>query len=228
MPAAGVSNGVTRLLASFLLAGILGVPSGAAGLSPVQDPDAIVRRADQALAALRTLRADFVQEVRNPLLERTTTGRGRLLYKSPDRFRIAYSEPAGDLVVDDGTHVWIYLPSSQPGQVIRQNAENAGVQNPLTYLRDLRGRFTAREAGVERVSGAAAEVLVLSPRTQGAGFDEIRVWVDRATGLLRRVRTSTEDGVVSTYTFTSLDRNVDLGDGPFRFTPPRGIEIYDQ
>ena len=193
-----------------------------------QDPEGIVRRADQALAALRTLRAEFVQEVHNPLLERTTTGRGRLLYKSPDRFRIAYSDPAGDLVVHDGAHVWIYLPSTQPGQVIRQDAEVSGVRNPLTYLRDLRGRFTAREAGVEPIAGRAADKLVLAPRTADAGFDEIVAWVDRASGLLRRVRTTTEDGVVTTYTFTSLERNVELGDGPFRFTPPRGIEVFDQ
>lgn len=219
---------MTRRFAGLLFAAALAVPSAVAATLPAQDPDAIVRRADQALAALRTLRAEFVQEVRNPLLERTTTGRGRLLYKAPDRFRIAYSEPAGDLVVDDGSHVWIYLPSSQPGQVIRQNAQNSGVQNPLTYLRDLRGRFTAREAGVERVSGQPADVLVLSPRSAGAGFEEITVWVDRATGLLRRVRTTTEDQVVTTYTFTSLDRNVELDDGPFRFSPPRNIEVFDQ
>lgn len=199
-----------------------------AALAREQDPDAIVRRADSALAALTTLRSDFVQEVRNPLLERTTTGRGRLLYRAPDRFRIAYFEPAGDLVVDDGAHVWIYLPSSQPGQVIRQNAETSGVRNPLTYLRDLRGRYAAREAGTETVAGRAADKLVLYPRTPDAGFEEIVAWVDQATGLLRRVRTTTEDGVVTTYTFTTLERNVRLDDGPFRFTPPRGIEIFDQ
>jgi len=206
----------------------VGPAGGAPGAFVRQDPDAIVRRADQALAALRTLRAEFVQEVVNPLLERTTTGRGRLLYQAPDRFRIAYADPAGDLVVHDGTHVWIYLPSTQPGQVIRQAADASGVRNPLTYLRDLRGRFTARDAGAEAVQGRTADKLVLSPRTPEAGFDEIVVWVDRATGLLRRVRTTTEDGVTTTYTFTTLERNVALDDGPFRFTKPHGIEIFDQ
>jgi outer membrane lipoprotein carrier protein len=232
-PKVRVSNGmprsIFRLLAPATLA-VVALSATAAGhpIPPPRDPDAIVRRADQALAALRTLRAEFVQEVVNPLLERTTTGRGRLLYKAPDRFRIAYSDPAGDLVVHDGTNVWIYLPSTQPGQVIRQSAAATGVRNPLTYLRDLRGRFTAREAGVETVSGRPADKLVLSPSAPDAGFTEIVVWVDRGTALLRRVRTTSEDGLVTTYTFTTLERNVALDDGPFRFRPPRGIEVYDQ
>lgn len=192
----------------------------------VQDPDAILRRADEALAGLSTLRAEFTQEVTNPLLERTTRGRGRILYRSPDRFRIAYADPAGDLVVDDGRYVWIYLPSTQPGQVIRQDAAASGVRNPLTYLRDVRGRYTARAAGVETVAGRAADHLVLGPR-EGAEFTAVEAWVDRATGLLRRVRTTTPDGVVTTYTFTTLERNVAVEDGVFRFVPPRGIEVFD-
>ncbi len=214
-----------RLLA--LLTASLAAPGAAPAAAPVQDPDAILRRADEALASLTTLRADFVQEVQNPLLERTTTGHGRILYRAPDRFRIAYSDPAGDLIVDDGTHVWIYLPSTQPGQVIRQNAANSGVRNPLTYLRDLRARYVARSAGVETVSGRPADHLVLRPKPGGAEFERVDAWVDRSTGLLRRVRTRTADGMVTTYTFTSLDRDVSLGDGPFRFVPPRGIEVYD-
>ena len=208
-----------RLPAEALTHGV-GVPRG-------QDPDAIVRRADEALAALRSLRAPFVQQVQNPLLEKSTTGRGTILYKAPDRFRIAYSDPAGDLVVNDGARVWIYLPSSQPGQVIRQPAAETGIRNPLTYLRDLRGRYTARYAGVESVSGHVADKLELAPRDEHAPFAGVEAWVDRATGLLRRVRTRAADGVVTTYTFTTLERNARLNDTLFRFTPPRGVEIFD-
>jgi chaperone LolA len=192
-----------------------------------QDPEAIARRADEALAALLSLRASFTQEVQNPLLERTTTGRGTILYKAPDRYRIAYSDPVGDLVVNDGARVWIYLPSSQPGQVIRQPAAETGVRNPLTYLRDLRSRYTPRYAGVETVAGRRADKLDLVPRGQGAPFNRLEAWVDRDTGLLRRVRTRAEDGVVTTYTFTTLERNPRMNDALFRFTPPRGIEVFD-
>ncbi|MBW3660936.1 MAG: outer membrane lipoprotein chaperone LolA [Gemmatimonadetes bacterium] len=194
----------------------------------VQDAEAIARAADAALADLTSLGSEFHQEVENPILERTSTGRGTLLYKAPRKFRIAYSEPAGDVVVNDGSRVWIYLPSSQPGQVIRQPAAESGVQNPLTYLRDLRRHFDARHAGRETVAGRAADHLAMTPETDRAPFARLDVWVDASTKLPRQVRTTTSDGVVTTYTFRTFQRNVPLADRLFTFSPPEGVEVFDQ
>lgn len=220
-------SGLLFTLWTPVLAALL---AGTVGAAPArgQDPDAIARRADRALAALASLRADFVEEVENPVLERTTTGRGTLLYDAPDRYRIAWSDPAGDVVVDDGTHVWIYLPSSQPDQVIRQPAGAASAQNPLTYLRDLRGDFTARWAGRESVGGETTDHLAFAPAGDDAPFARLDVWVGRSTDLPRRIRTETGSGVVTTYTFRTLRRNADVEPADFRFRPPPGVEVYDQ
>ncbi|HUP01234.1 MAG TPA: outer membrane lipoprotein chaperone LolA [Gemmatimonadota bacterium] len=214
-------------LTAFLLAGT-GADARSAQGAP-GDTDAIVRRADRALEALRTLRTEFTQRVENPVLEKSTIGRGRLAYRAPDRFRIAYSDPAGDLVVNDGAHVWIYLPSSQPGQVIRRPAAESGVRNPITYLRDLRSGHIVRHVGVEKI-GRAADHLVLTPDLSSGGsgaFTRLDVWVDQASGLLRQVRTESADGVVTTYTFQGLEPGVALDGSLFRFAVPRGVEVFD-
>lgn len=236
-PAAGVLTGAMNAVLRPLLATALGVAvltaaapaaggPGAAAQTPASDAEAIAGRADQALAALRSLEAGFVQRVENRALERTSTGRGTLSFAAPDRLRIDYREPAGDLVVNDGTHVWIYLPSSQPGQVIRQPAAQSGVQNPLTYLRDLRGRYAIRHAGQEPVAGEATDHLVLEPRARSAPFARVDVWVGRSTGLLRQVRTTAE-GLTTTYTFQNFERNIQLPDDRFRFRPPDGVDVFD-
>lgn len=204
---------------------LVGVPSAAAQ-TPASDAEAIAQRADRALAALRSLEAGFVQRVENRALERTSTGRGTLSFAAPDRLRIDYREPAGDLVVNDGTHVWIYLPSSQPGQVIRQPAAESGVRNPLTYLRDLRGRYSVRHAGQEAVAGETTDHLVLEPRARSAPFARVDVWVGRSTGLLRQVRTTAED-LTTTYTFQSFEPDARLPEDRFRFRPPDGVEVFD-
>lgn len=218
---------VATLASGGLLGGDPGRGLAAAGQTAPPDPAALVTRADQALAALTSLEADFVQRVENRVLERTTTGRGTLTYRAPGRFRIGYVEPRGDLVVNDGTYVWIYLPSSQPGQVIRQPAAQSGVQNPLTYLRDLRGRYVVRHAGAEPIAGETTDHLALEPVGGSAPFERVDVWIGQSTRLLRQVRTSAAD-VTTTYTFQTLKRNGALAAGLFRFTPPRGVEIFDQ
>lgn len=192
-----------------------------------QEADAILRRADGALDGLSTLRADFVQRSENPILERTEIGHGTLHYRAPDRFRIEYRYPQGDVVVNDGAFVWIYLPSSQPDQVIRQAAATSGVRNPLTYLRDLRSDYEVRAAGQATLSGAVTDRLALTPRSAAAEFVALDVWVERGSGLPRQVRTETGDGVVKTYTFVRLDRNARVPASLFAFEPPRGVEVHD-
>lgn len=193
-----------------------------------QDPEAIAARADRALASLASLQAGFVQRVVNPVLEKTEIGHGTLYYRAPGQYRIDYRYPKGDVVVDDGTWIWIYLPSSQPGQVIRQPANGSGGANPLTYLRDLRSMYALGLAGREMISGELSDHLSLEPRSEDAPFTHVDVWVGRETGLMRQVRTRTPDGVEKSYTFTSLRRGAAVPDSRFHFSPPPGVEVYDQ
>ena len=216
-----MKNIILGLTASLVLAG----PPEAVSVG--QDAEAVADRADRALAALTSLQADFVQRAVNPILEKTEIGHGTLYYRAPGKYRIDYRYPAGDVVVDDGTWVWIYLPSSQPGQVIRQPADGSGGANPLTYLRDLRARYDAALAGSETISGEVSDHLTLSPRGDDAPFTDVDVWVGRDSGLLRQVRTRTADGVEKSYTFTALRRGAAVPDARFRFSPPPGVEVYD-
>lgn len=192
-----------------------------------RDPEAIARRADRELGALVSLQANFVQRAVNPVLEKTEIGHGTLYYRTPGLYRIEYLYPRGDVVVDDGEWVWIYLPSSQPGQVIRQPAESSGGGNPLTYLRDLRSLYDVRLEGEAQFSGEVGDHLGLAPRSADAPFTRVDVWVGRETGLVRQVATRTADGVEKSYTFTALKRGSAIPDSRFRFTPPRGVEVYD-
>jgi outer membrane lipoprotein carrier protein len=216
-------NRLVSLLAASL---VLSAPPVA--VSRGQDAEAIADRADRALAALESLQADFVQRAVNPILEKTEIGHGTLYYRAPGRYRIDYRYPAGDVVVDDGTWIWVYLPSSQPGQVIRQPADGAGGANPLTYLRDLRALYEAALAGSETISGEVSDHLTLSPASADAPFTDVDVWVGRDSGLVRQVRTRTPDGIEKSYTFTTLRRGASVPDSRFRFSPPRGVEVYDQ
>ena len=212
----------------FLLAASLALVAPPEAVSLGQDADAIADRADRALADLESLQADFVQRAVNPILEKTEIGHGTLYYRAPGRYRIDYRYPAGDVVVDDGTWVWIYLPSSQPGQVIRQPADGSGGANPLTYLRDLRTMYDVALAGNDGVSGELSDHLALSPKSADAPFTDVDVWVGRDSGLVRQVRTRTPDGIEKSYTFTALRRGASVPDSRFRFSPPRGVEVYDQ
>src|SRR5690606_20343402 len=124
-----------------------------------------------------------------------TTGRGTLYQRRPDRILLRFSEPAGDVIVGDGRHFWIYYPSVDAKQVIRAPAGEAGaggVDLQAQFAGDPVTRFTATLEGKESVGGQAAHVLTLVPR-QRMGYRKLKVWVDERDHLVRRFEITEEN-----------------------------------
>jgi len=112
-----------------LCAGVLLVGAPGVGLR-AQDPWPILEGASVAYERVQTLSADFVQVVTNPMLGEPDTTRGRLFQRRPSRFAMRFTDPAGDRIVADGSHLWLYTPSTTPGQVIRTRIPETGTTGP--------------------------------------------------------------------------------------------------
>ena len=63
--------------------------------------------------------AVFDQEFNNPLLGVTTLSTGNLCQKRPNLFSMRFTEPAGDALVADGEHFWVFYPSVDSVQVLQ-------------------------------------------------------------------------------------------------------------
>lgn len=190
---------------------------------------AALARASRAYESLRALRADFTMTLENPVLRRTTTSRGMLAQRTPDRILLRFTEPDGDMIVGDGTHFWIYYPSINPDQVTRApaaQAESGGVDLRAQFIGDPAERFDWTLIGTDTVDGRAADVLSLVPK-EPAGYRSLRVWVDDADGLVRRFRIEEHNGSMREFVLTSLERNPALADSLFTFEPPEGVRIVE-
>ncbi len=206
--------------------------AGAAPTSPStagarqQSADAILRRAAAAYRGVRSLRASFLQVVRNPLLGGAVTSRGTLYQRRPDRFLMKFAQPAGDVLVSDGRWFWVYYPSVDPKQVIRTPASAAGqaVDLQAQFLGDPERRFNARLEGRQAVAGRQAYVLSLTPRGSEP-FKALKLWIDPTDYLARRFEITEENGSVRHIDLSDLRVNVPAGDALFRFTPPAGAHI---
>ena len=51
---------------------------------------------------------------------------GVFVQERPNRVSITFTEPSGDRIVGDGKSLWVYLPSSTPGQVLKLPADADG------------------------------------------------------------------------------------------------------
>ena len=220
------------LWASCVAAFVAGAP-GAWAQAPARSQAASGDKAAAALmetAAARYKNAasvcsDFTQRLTVPLLGQDQSGRGRFCSQRPDKFALRFTEPAGDLVVGDGTWVWAYYPSMDAKQVLRIPAARApgGFDFYREYFEGWADKYQVTREGSETVAGRATERLRLVPRA-GTSYQAVVVWVG-ADGVLRQIRVEEENGSVRTVTLTSADMGATPPAAWFTFTPPRGAQI---
>src|SRR6266540_2995646 len=97
---------------------------------PSQDPAPILDRASASFDTVRTLAADFVQIIDNQMLGDPDTTRGKLFQRRPNYFAMRFTDPKNDRIVADGRRLWLYTPSTTPGQVIRTAIPGTGTTGP--------------------------------------------------------------------------------------------------
>src|SRR6185503_4967595 len=127
-----------------------------------QSADVIIDRAVAAYGRLNSMRAEFKQTLTNTLTGNSQTTNGVILRQKPNLLSITFD--SGDRVAADGSTLWVYLPSSVPGQVMRMpyTGGNASNVDPADqFLNSPRTRFTVTSSGTATVSGRPAHAVTL-------------------------------------------------------------------
>ncbi len=227
MSAVGRSDGRTVGLFLTALAFLSDGPT-------VRQSDAFVvlDHASAVYDTVRTVSAEFVQIVDNPMAGVVDTTRGRLYQEKPNRFAMRFTAPKGDRIVADGRWLWLYTPSTTPGQVIRTPIPATGSTGPNLigqFVERPRERYAARWLRADSVSGASiADVLALTPKDASVPYREAVVWVSRDTGLLARIELAETSGQRRVVVLRNLRVNARVPAREFTFAPPAGSRVVDQ
>jgi len=214
----------TALAAAVGLALLVVAPARA------QDAAAILDRAIAAYSHVTSMRADFVQEVSDPMVGGDTPSRGEFLQQRPARFAMRWSQPKGDLILSDGQFLWVYLPSSTPHQVVRTRLTGKPGESGdvvAEFLEHPRERFSVAYVRADHAGGRDADVLALTPLERNTAYTRVLVWVDRQDSLVRKVEIGEASGAVRRITFERLRTNVRIPPSLFTFTPPTGVRVVD-
>jgi outer membrane lipoprotein carrier protein len=190
----------------------------------------VVGRAARAYAGLSSLSAEFEQRIEDSLIG-TFDSRGSLVQSGQNRLAMRFNDPAGDAIVIDGRQIWMYTPSTSPGQVIRMPLPSGPVYgfNVLSWILDKPAeRYRMRYLRAERVGGRATDVVELIPVTAELPFSRALVWLDREDHLPRRLEITERRGGTRTITLSRVRTNESIAAEAFAFDVPRGVRIVDQ
>ena len=181
------------------------------------------------LQALRTFvreaasgRAVFTQTVTSPDGARRRVSSGTLEFQRPGRFRFQYAKPFEQLIVADGTRVWIHDP--ELSQATSRPLAQALGQTPAAILaggsleRDFELSALPPEGGLEW-----AQAL---PRDKDGPIQSLRVGFRGQELAVLELRDSF--GQRSRLELRDLRLNVPVTAGTFRFSPPPGTDVIEQ
>lgn len=214
--------------AAGLVLAACGLPTALQG----QDAGPVVDRAQSAYDSTRTLTAEFTQVITNPLIGAPDTTRGTLHQMRPSYFEMRFAVPRGDRIVADGHYLWLYTPSTTPGQVIRSGIPNAGTTGPNLFGQFVdhpRERYTIRYVRRDTLAAdGAADVIALEPRSANLPYRRAVLWVNRGDALVRRLEITEQSGQERAITLHALRVNEAVPAADFKFSVPRGVRVLDQ
>ncbi len=230
--ARAIAHGVSRVMKTQTRAAVVVISMVATSWSRVasaQSADASYDRVAKAWAAQHSLEAKFEQKITNPLLGRTVSSRGLFQQQRPGKVSITFTDPVGDRIVGDGTSLWVYLPSSTPGQALKlpADADGAIVADLLGQLLEApRKSFTISGGDAVTIDGRATHRVMLVPKNApNAPFQKATLWLDDQEPRPIRVQVVDAQGVDRSITLLTWTPNATLPKDAFTFTPPKGVKV---
>lgn len=182
-----------------------------------------LERFAQFLSATRSAKGEFEQKVLDGKGRVVQQSRGTLAFQRPGKFRWTYVKPYAQLIVGDGTRVWIYDEDLR--QVTVKRVDQALTSTPAALLagnNEAMRAFRISDQGTKD----GLEWLEAVPREKEGGFERVRMGF--AADGLEAMEFYDSFGQVTLLRFTSLTRNPALDPATFRFSPPKGADIVGE
>jgi len=180
--------------------------------------------ASQQLAELfsnmHAMRANFTQTVSNTRGRVLQKSRGRMALQRPGQFYWQTLSPHKQLLIANGTYLWIYNVDLQ--QATRQRMSTQRMQSAAAVLSGSVA-ILQKKFRVKALRRSPGRWFVLWPRRKSGGFQWMQLqFVKRR---LVRMRLKNNLGQIADFKFSNIVLNPRLRNSLFTFRAPRGVEV---
>lgn len=182
-----------------------------------------VERLKAFIAGARTAQADFVQTVADKNGRVTQQASGKMAFARPGKFRWDYSTPYEQVIVGDGSKLWLY--DADLDQVTVKPLGDVIAGTPAALLAGdnaIEKYFRLKNVGED----GGLEWLEAVPRNRDTSFERIRMGF-RGDTLVRMVLFD-QFGQRTTLELSRFVRNPAIAPSRFTFTPPQGADVIGE
>jgi outer membrane lipoprotein carrier protein len=209
-----------------LLALLMALGLGSAGAQQMS-VGVVARAVDEHYNHLKTFKAEFTEIYQGEGIARTESG--TLWLKKPGRMRWEYRVPREKLFLIDSENAYFYVSGDR--QARKTPVKNLDdIRSPLRYLlgktkleKELEGLSLAPDLTPIQPGDV---VLRGVPKAMKDRVSSVVMEVSAAHQIHRIVIHGT-DGTTTDFRFSQIEENVPVQDSLFRFTPPPGVETFE-
>jgi outer membrane lipoprotein carrier protein len=169
-------------------------------------------------------KAHFAQIIVDKNLKQLQQATGTMQFARPGKFRWEYDKPYEQLIVGDGSKLWVY--DKDLNQVSVRKLDKALGDSPAALLagsNEIEKSYTLTNLGNQE----GLDWLEALPKSKENAFERIRLGFSRS-GALEAMELRDKFGQATVIKFASVERNPKLSPDLFRFVPPKGADVISE
>ena len=168
-------------------------------------------------------KARFAQIIVDKNLKQLQQATGTMQFMRPGKFRWEYEKPYVQVIVGDGTKLWIY--DKDLNQVTVRKLDTALGSSPAALLagsNEIDKAYNLTNLGPQE----GLDWLEAVPKSKENAFERIRLGFGQNG--LEAMELRDQFGQVTVIKFASVERNPKLLPDAFKFTPPKGADVISE
>jgi chaperone LolA len=208
-----IHRALTGMLALALLV-------SASSLGAAAPNDVGLQRVQRFLTGMQGLQAQFHQTLSDGKGAVTSESNGTLAISRPNRFRWDYTDPYKQLIVADGTRIWLYDADLE--QVTVKRLDDSISATPAMLLSG-QGNLADNFTVTQTVQDGGVQWVQLEPKSSDTDFKWVRLGF--AGEDLKYMQLGDKLGQKTLLDFTHFERNPKLDPARFTFKVPPGADV---
>ncbi len=173
------------------------------------------------IAETSTVSANFSQTLYDKSRRTIQDSKGSMQFERPEKFRWSYAKPYEQIIVGNGKEVWFYDHDLNQATVRPFNlAIGSSPAALLAGNSDLEENFVLTELGLQE----GMEWLEAVPKNKETMFEFIQMAFS-PQGTLKLMALRDSLGQTTLLTFSELEKNPQLSESLFNFTPPASADV---